>query len=90
MLLYETHPPLDKRPAILTDDSSKYIFLNKKYIIPIRISLTFVSWNPFDNKPALVPVMAWRRTGDKPFLGLVLTRFIDAYMRNKEEMSYKL
>ena len=36
---------------------------------------------PTDNEPALVQVMAWRQTGDKPSLELVLTKFTDAYMR---------
>ena len=33
-----------------------------------------------DNKPALVQVMAWRRTGDKPLPELMLIQFTDAYM----------
>ena len=39
------------------------------------------------NSPALVQVMAWRRTGDKPLSGLILTKFTDAYMRHYVEMS---
>ena len=35
-----------------------------------------------DNSPALVQVMVWRRTGDKPLSGLMLTQFTDAYMRH--------
>ena len=59
-----THP--DKTDAILADDNLKYIFFNENYRILIQISLTFVLRSPFDNKPALVQVMAWRRRGDKP------------------------
>ena len=52
--------------AILADNDFKCVFLNKNDIITIRISLQFVPRSPIDNRPALVQVMAWRRTGDKP------------------------
>ena len=52
--------------AILADDMAKCIFLNENDRIPIQISLKIVSSSPIDNKPALVQVMARRRTGDKP------------------------
>ena len=61
-----TQLSLDKMAAILADGKFKSIFLNENDRIPIRISLKFVSSSPIDNKPALVQVMAWRRTGDKP------------------------
>ena len=35
-----------------------------------------------DNKAALIQVMAWRRTGDKPLPELMLIQFLDAYMRH--------
>ena len=35
-----------------------------------------------DKKSALVPTMAWRRIGDKPLPELMMTQFIDAYMRH--------
>ena len=44
---------------------------------------------PIDNKPALVQVMARRRTSDKPFPELTLTQFTDAYMRHEREMSWR-
>ena len=68
--------------AILSDDNFKYIFLNENDKIPIRISLKFVSRGSIVNKPALVQVMAWRRTGDKPLPELMLTQSTDAYMRH--------
>ena len=58
------------------------MFLNENDRIPIQISLKYVSMSPIDNKSALVQVMAWRRTGDKPLPGPVLTLFIGAYMRH--------
>ena len=68
--------------AVLADDIFKCIFLNENFRISIRISLKFVPKVPIDNKPALVPVMAWRRTGDKPLPEPMLTQFTDAYMRH--------
>ena len=39
------------------------IFLNENVWIPIEISLKFVPKGPIDNIPALVQIMAWRRSG---------------------------
>ena len=64
----------------LADDNFKRIFVNENDKALIRISLKFVSRSPIYNKPALVQVMAWRRTGDKPLPELILTQFVDEYM----------
>ena len=40
--------------------------INEKDRFPILISLKFIPESPIDNKPAMVQVMAWRRTGGKP------------------------
>ena len=66
--------------ATLADDNFKYIFLNENDRIPIQFSLKFVLRSPIDNKPALVQVTDWHRTGDKPLPESILTQFIDAYM----------
>ena len=52
--------------AILADDIFNCIFLNENGRIPIQIPLKYVPRSPINNKTALVQVMAWRRTGDKP------------------------
>ena len=65
--------------AISADDIFKWIFLNENSRIPIQISLKFVHKSPTDNKPVLVQVMAWRRTGDKPLPEPMMTQFTDAY-----------
>ena len=44
----------------------KRIFVNENIWIPIKISLKFVPKGSINNIPALVPIMAWRRPGDKP------------------------
>ena len=73
LYLYLTHLPLDKMAAILAENIFKCIFLNENVRISIQISLKFVPKSSIDNQPALVQVMAWRRTGDKPLPEPVLT-----------------
>ena len=68
--------------AILADDISKCIFLNKKFCIFIKISLKFVPKVPIENDLALVQLMAWCWIGDKPSSETMLTWFTDAYMRH--------
>ena len=48
------------------DDIFKRIFFNENVWISIKISLKFVPKGPINNIPALVHIMAWRRSGDKP------------------------
>ena len=66
-------------------DILKCIFMNEKFWKLIQISSLFLS--PIDNKSALVQVMSWRRTGDKPLPEPVLAEFTDAYM-HKEGISW--
>ena len=47
------------------------------FFISIRISLKFVPSGQIDNKPVLVHVMAWCRTGDKPLAEPMLTQLTD-------------
>ena len=65
-----------------TDNIFKCIFLNEKFCILIQTSLKFVPKGPIDNKWALVQVMDWWRTGDKPLSETMLTQFTDAYMQH--------
>ena len=48
------------------DDIFKWIFLNENVWIAIKISLKFVPNGLINNIPALVQMMAWRQSGDKP------------------------
>ena len=68
------------------DDVFKCNFLNENVWIPIKISLKPVPKGPINNIPALVQIMAWRRTGDKPLSEPILTQFNDAYMRHSASM----
>ena len=56
-------PRLNGRPF---SDIFKCIFLNENEWISPKISLKFVPKVRFNNIPALVQIMAWRRPGDKP------------------------
>ena len=52
----------------LADNIFKIIFLNEKktHCVLIEMSLKYVTKGAINNKPALVQMMAWHRTGDKP------------------------
>ena len=76
----EFHLHLAKMAAILAYDIFNYIFLNENDRILIQISLKYVPRSSIDNKSALVQVMVWCRTGNKPFPEPMMTQYIDAYM----------
>ena len=61
------------------DDTFKRIFLDENVRIAIKISLKFVPKGPINNNPALVQIMAWRQSGDKPLSA--------SYMRHSASMS---
>ena len=50
----------------VADDIFTCIFLNENVRILINISLKFVPTGQINNIPALVQIMAWCRSGDKP------------------------
>ena len=68
--------------AIFADDIFKCFFMNEKFRISIWISLKFVPKGPIDNKSALVQVLAWHLTGDKPLPEPMLTQFTNTYMQH--------
>ena len=70
-LFNSSHPEQNGRH--FEDDVFKWIFGDWYFCIMIKISLKFVPKDPIGNKLALVQVMAWRRTGDKPLPELMLT-----------------
>ena len=51
-------------------------------ITTCTISLKFIPKGPIDYKSALVQVVAWHRTGEKPLPESMLTQFTDAYIRH--------
>ena len=52
--------------TILAEDTFKCISLNENIRIFIQVSLKFVRKGPVDDKSAMVQIMAWCQTGDKP------------------------
>ena len=56
------------------DDIFKRISLNENARISIKISLKFVPKGPINNNPALVQIMAWCRSGDKPLSEPMINR----------------
>ena len=59
------------------------VFTWMKMVVPIQVSLKYISMSPINSKLALVQVMAWRRAGDKPLPELMMTQLIHAYVRQK-------
>ena len=66
----------------LADNNFERIVMNENVKIAIKISFKFVAKGLIDNKSALVQVMAWRRSGDKPLPESMLTQFTDAYTQH--------
>ena len=73
------HLNLDIMADNMADDIFICIFLSENDRVSIQMSLNFVPMSPIDNTSALVPVMAWDRTGDKPLLELIWTQSIDIH-----------
>ena len=57
-----------------TDVTFIRILLNENVRVSIKIWLKFVPTGPINNIPALVQIMAWRRSGDKPFSETMMDR----------------
>ena len=51
-------------------------FLNENVGIPNKFSLKFVPKGPINNIPALVQIMAWRRSGDTPLSEPIMVRLL--------------
>ena len=51
------------------------IFLNENVWILIKISTKFVPKGPINNIPALVQIVSWCRTGDKPLSEAMMAKF---------------
>ena len=79
MLVVVTHPT-EQNGSHFADNIFKCRFLNEKFCILIQISLKFVPNGSIDNMSVWFQIMAWCRTGDKPFSEPMLSQFIDAYM----------
>ena len=65
----------------ITDDIFKSIF-NESVWISITNSQKVIPKGPIDYKSALVQVVAWHRTGEKPLPESMLTQFTDVCIRH--------
>ena len=69
-----THLPTGQDGRHFVNNIFKRIFLKD---ISIKILLKSIPRVPIDNEPAMVQVMAWCRTGDKPLPEPMLTQFAE-------------
>ena len=67
------------------DNIFKCIFLNENEWILPRSSLKFVAKVRINNIPALVEIMAWRRSGDKPLSEPMLVRLLTHICVNRPQ-----
>ena len=65
-----------KLAAIFQTSFWKRIFINKNILILFKISMKFLPMGSINNIPALVQIMAWCRTGDKPLFEPMLMRLL--------------
>ena len=74
------------RPRIndrhFADDISKCFSMKENFWILNKIQLKYVPCGIFHNMAALVQIMGWRRSGDKPLSEPMAGRFTGAYMRH--------
>ena len=71
--------------AILETTFSNAFASMKIYEFGLKFHPTFVPQGPFNNKPALVQMMAWHRTG--ALLERMMACFADAYMHHWASVS---
>ena len=57
---------LRQNGRLFLDNIFKCIFLNENIFIATKISQKFILEGPINNIPALVQIMAWCRSHDKP------------------------
>ena len=75
----DLNPILSKntRPVAAIKSLRFALIFNEYLHVSIEISLKFVPQCPINDKPALVHIMAWYETGDKPLSGQVFLICID-------------
>ena len=69
------------------DDIFMCIFFNENCCILIKFSLKYVRKRSIENNPALVEIMTWRRSGDKPLSQPMMNSLpTHIYMRHSASM----
>ena len=69
------------------DNSFKCIFFNENVWISIKITMKFIPKGPINNIPALVLIMAWPQSGDRPLSEPMMVCRTDTYMHHSASMS---
>ena len=69
-----------RRIAAIAEDIFKCIFFKENAWILIETSLKFVLEDPIGIKSALLQMMAWCHTDDKPLSEPMIAQLTDAYM----------
>ena len=65
------------------DYTFKHVFLNENVRISIKLLLKFVPKGTINNMSALVQIMAWRPTGDKPLSEPMMDAISQTTLSNK-------
>ena len=86
--VHDYHIETDKNGHHFADDIFKRIFFDDNFLILNKLSLKYIHHDLIDNLAALVQIMAWRQTGDRPLSEAMSVYFTDAYMRHSTSMSY--
>ena len=63
-------------------------FIERNLQILNQISMKFVPYGPINIQPALVQILAWHQTGDKPLYEPMMVYFIAAYVCYSASMGY--
>ena len=78
---------LQQSDSNFPDNILKWIFLKENVRISIKISLKFVPGGPISNIPALVQIMAWCLSSNKPLFEPMMLLFTDVYLHDSASMS---
>ena len=78
----------EQNGRLFANDIFKYITLKENSCILNQISLKCVHQGPINNKSALIQLMAWCGTGDKPLSEPVTMQFTDEHIRYNASVNW--
>ena len=58
-------------------------------LISTKMSLNFAPYGPYNNIPAIIRILAWRRPGDKLLSEILMAYFTNACIRHSALISWK-
>ena len=83
-----SHRGRDNMASILQRTFANVFSCMTIVVIWFQFWVKWVPNDPISNKSSLVQIMAWRRTGDKPLSGPMMTYVIDGYWHHLASMFY--